>query len=393
MTSILQRIFRLHGASFMTENRVPAHWSRAVGKLSRCRTAALGGHVQGCPAGHIERIWYNSCRHRSCPQCNQLQIAQWLQKQRARLLDCAHHHIIFTIPHDFNCLWIQNAGTMMEILFQCARETLQQLLRDERRLGDGEPGFMLALHTWGRSLSLHPHLHCLITDGGWNGVKWQTPKGSCFLPARVLMAKFRGKFLALVRTALQEGKLRLPAQLCDRQMQYNLNRLGRSKWNVHLRERYGHGNGVVQYLARYVRGGPLHDGQLAIPDGNNVAFRYTPHTDSGAARHSSVMTLAAPAFLRRYLQHVPLSGKHTVRSYGLYAPRKVAYLDQARAVFRQPPAAATPALTWQAYYAARQPQAAIHVCAVCGAPMSNVRRIAPQRGPPVPRTVWECPHA
>lgn len=393
MASNLQRIFQKDFAVFANDHRLPPHWLRAGQKLSRCRTAALGGHIQTCPAGHVERVWYNSCRHRSCPQCNQLQVTQWLSRQRDRLLDCSHHHIIFTIPHDFNLLWMHNTAILMEILFHCARDCLLEMLRDERRLGNAEPGFMLALHTWGRSLSLHPHLHCLITDGGLSEEGWQQPRGSCFLPARALMAKFRGKFIAMVRGALSRGELTLPPQTSGPLLQTCLNRLGRTKWNVHLRERYGHAGGVVQYLARYVRGGPIHDGQVAALSGQRIGFRYTAHGESETECQSSVMVLASSAFLRRYLQHVPLPRKHTVRVYGLYAPRKTERLNLARAAFRQPAVTAVPPLSWQAYYARYPALRAMHTCPVCGEPFSNVRRVAPQRGPPFVPSRKEVAHA
>lgn len=393
MARTLQRIFQQHFPALATERRLPPHWYRAANKLSRCRTAALGGHVQACPEGHVERVWYNSCRHRSCAQCNRLQMAQWLDKQRARLLACSHHHIIFTIPHEFNALWLHQTAAMMELLFQCARDSLLEMLGDERRLGRAEPGFLLALHTWGRSLSLHPHLHCLITDGGLSEQGWQAPRGSCFLPARALMAKFRGKFVATVRRALQCGEMTLPPTMPDIQMQNCLNKLGRTKWNVHLRERYGHGHGVVQYLARYVRGGPMQDSQVSPSAHDRIAFRYTPHGDGAAAPAPSVMTMASDAFLRRYLQHVPEPRKHTVRSYGLYAPRKADCLNRARAAFRQPPVAAPAPQPWQAYFLRHAPQRGIHLCATCGGAMRQVRRIAPQRAPPPTPQRQEHGHA
>ncbi len=382
MANNLQRIFQQNFAAFADTHRLPPHWVRAGQKLSRCRTAALGGHIQTCPAGHVERVWYNSCRHRSCPQCNRLQIAQWLDKQRERLLDCAHHHIIFTIPHDFNFIWMHDTSNLMKILFDCARDCLLEMLCIESRLGSAEPGFILALHTWGRSLSLHPHLHCLITDGGLSEKGWQQTRGSCFLPARALMAKFRGKFIAKVRRALEQGKLTLPLQTSVPQFQTTLNRLGRTKWNIHLRERYDHAHGVVKYLARYVRGGPMHDGQVAALSAQRVCYRYTPHSDSKTAIRPSQMVLTSAVFLRRYLQHVPPPRKHTVRSYGLYAPRRTEQLNLARVTFKQPAIAAIVPLPWQAYYARHPALRVAIVCPVCGERFHNARRIAPQRGPP-----------
>jgi hypothetical protein len=385
MASTLQRLFQRHFSQLADTERLPPHWYRAANKLSRCRTAALGGHVQACPEGHVERVWYNSCKHRSCPQCKGLQMARWLQQQRERLLHCPHHHIIFTIPHELNTLWQLNTAAMMELLFQCASQCLQELLNDKRRLAGAEPGYLLALHTWGRSLSLHPHLHCLITDGGLSDSGWQHPKGSCLLPARVLMAKFRGKLLALVRRAIERQTLRLPDDVSHERMHSCLNHLFRKKWNVRIETRYDHGQGLVQYLARYVRGGPLHDGQIRLTNAQQVNFTYTPHRDSATAYRSVCAAHTPEGFLKLVLQHVPEPGKHTVRSYGLYAPRKTIRLNLARTVFRQAPITKIAPLTWQAYYAQHVRQATAHVCAVCGASIGHVRNIAPHHDPPRPR--------
>lgn len=385
MASTLQRLFQHHFSQLADTERLPPHWYRAANKLSRCRTAALGGHVQACPEGHLERVWYNSCKHRSCPQCKGLQMARWLQQQRERLLHCPHHHIIFTIPHELNPLWQRNTAAMMELLFQCTSQCLQELLNDERRLAGAEPGYLLALHTWGRSLSLHPHLHCLITDGGLSDAGWQHPKGSCLLPARVLMAKFRGKLLALVRRAIDRQTLRLPDEVSHERMHSCLNHLFRKKWNVRIETRYDHGQGLVQYLARYVRGGPLHDGQIRLTNAQQVNFTYTPHRDSATAYRSVCSAHTPEGFLKLVLQHVPEPGKHTVRSYGLYAPRKTARLNLARTVFRQSPITKIAPLTWQAYYAQHVTQPTAHVCLVCGAAIGHVRHIAPHHDPPRPR--------
>ena len=139
---------------------LPAYVRRAAHAIMQCRTAALGGHVQACPDGHMARIWYNSCRHRSCPQCAYLQTERWLAHQQARLLACDHYHVIFTLPHELNPLWLANVPVMTALLFQTVRDTLGTLLADPKYLG-AQPGIIAALHTWSQTLVLHPHLHCL----------------------------------------------------------------------------------------------------------------------------------------------------------------------------------------------------------------------------------------
>jgi hypothetical protein len=378
MKTTIKDILQTSFHTYARHNMLPLHQHRAAWHLQHCRTATLGGHIQSCPEGHIERVWYNSCKHRFCPQCNQLQIERWLEGQKARLLSCAHHHIIFTLPHELNDLWRYNRPRLMQGLFQTVRDTLMSLTADPRYLG-ATPGFMCALHTWGRSQVLHPHIHCLITDGGLDDTgHWQQPKKSCFLPARVVMHLFRGKYLAYVRQLLDKGQLNLPPDQSVQRIHNLLNKLGRKKWNVHLRERYEHGEGVVKYLARYVRGGPLKNAQLQSVSATQVRYRYYAH-DQGQHTH---LTLSHEAFLRRYLQHVPDKGKQLVRHYGLYAHRKTDILNSARAQLGQAPIKPPEPLNWQTYLVRLDRHEQV-CCPVCGQILQPTRTLPRWRAPPI----------
>jgi transposase-like zinc-binding protein/putative transposase len=165
MQCTLGSIFREHFAAYAQRHGLPRYVHRAAYWLSRCRTIELGGHSSRCPEGHIEQAYYNSCHQRYCPQCQALATERWLQAQKARLLACAHHHLIFTIPHELNELWSFNRVAMAKLLFGAVRDTLAELLADPKYLG-ARPAFILALHTWGRALPLHPHIHALVADGG-----------------------------------------------------------------------------------------------------------------------------------------------------------------------------------------------------------------------------------
>jgi len=236
----LQQLLDAHYPAFERTHPLPKHVREAVHCLRNCRTAALGGHGQACPEGHIERVWYNSCRHRFCPQCAQLQIAQWLERQRARLLACDHYPVIFTLPRDLNTLWLANVPLLAHLLFRAAWETLSELLAEPKYLG-ATPGMIAALHTWGQTLVLHPHLHCLVTGGGLAGDTWRAGRTGYLLPARVVMPLFRGKLLAALHTALDAGQLTLSPGVTLAQLRMLLNRLGRTKWHVQIMTRYAHG--------------------------------------------------------------------------------------------------------------------------------------------------------
>ena len=206
----LQTIFQDAFPAYEALHPLPTHVRRAARAIMQCRTAALGGHVQACPDGHMSRIWYNSCRHRACPQCAYLQTERWLALQRARLLACDHYHVIFTLPHDLNPLWLANVPVMTTLLFQAVRDTLCTLLADPKYLG-AQPGILAALHTWSQTLVLHPHVHCLVTGGGLTpDGHWKAVRKGFLLPARVVMAVFRGKMLAAIRQAYAREALALP---------------------------------------------------------------------------------------------------------------------------------------------------------------------------------------
>jgi Putative transposase/Transposase zinc-binding domain len=354
----LQTIFQDAFPAYEQTHPLPSHVRKAARAIMQCRTAVLGGHVQACPDGHMARIWYNSCRHRACPQCAYLQTEYWLAHQQARLLACDHYHVIFTLPHDLNPLWLANVPVMSTLLFQAVRETLFDLLADPKYLG-AQPGMIAALHTWSQTLVLHPHLHCLVTGGGLTpDGHWKAVRNGFLLPARVIMAVFRGKMLGALRRAFARNALVLPEAMRPQQFLNLLNRLGhptKTRWNVHIMERYAHGAGVVTYLARYLRGGPLKNARLVAWDGERVTFTYRPraqeYASGGSAR--ARMTLSREDFLQRWLLHVPVSQSRVVRSYGLYHHTSTVALTRCRTQLGQPPVVVPVPLDWQTACAQR----------------------------------------
>jgi hypothetical protein len=369
-TVTLQQIFQDAYLHYEQTHPLPTHVRRAARAIMQCRTAALGGHIQACPDGHVARVWYNSCRHRSCPQCAYLQTERWLAVQRARLLACDHYHVIFTLPHDLNPLWLANVAGMTTLLFQAVRDTLVTLLADPKYLG-AQPGILAALHTWSQTLVLHPHVHCLVTGGGLTpDGQWQAVRTGFLLPVRVVMAVFRGKLLAAIRQALTRENLALPEGMRPQPFLNLLNRLGhprKTKWNVHIRERYRHGAGVVTYLARYLRGGPIKNARLVAYDGDRVTLTCRPRSEEADGDRPAAprLTLSVADFLQRWLLHVPVPQTRVVRSYGLYHPTQAEALAVCRTALGQPPVEVPVALDWQTVWAQ---QGDLHPerCPACG---------------------------
>ena len=389
----LQTIFQDAFPAYEQTHPLPPHVRRAARAIMQCRTAALGGHVQACPDGHVARIWYNSCRHRACPQCAYLQTERWLARQQARLLACDHYHVIFTLPHDLNPLWLANVPVMTTLLFQTVRDTLWTLLADPQYLG-AQPGILAALHTWSQTLVLHPHLHCLVTGGGLTpDGRWLAVRNGFLLPARVVMAVFRGKMLDAIQRAWTRGELGMPEGLRPQQVRNLLNRLGhprKTRWHVRIMERYAHGAGVVRYLARYLRGGPIKNGRLVAYDGARVTFtcRTRREEADGARPRSQQMTLPVADFLQRWLLHVPMPQTRGVRSYGLYHTSHAAALALCRTALGQPPVVVPVGLDWQTVCAQRG-EGHPERCPTCGQQLVCTG-VIPRGGAPPRLSSGEC---
>lgn len=237
--------------------------------------------------------------------------------------------------------------------------TLKQLTADPVYLG-AKPAFMLALHSWGRKLDLHPHLHCLMADGGLDEAgSWRKPKRGRFLPARVMAQLVRGKLLARLRQALSSGQLRLPGSDGEQHWQNQCNKLGRINWVVHCCKPYEHGRGVAKYLARYVSGGAFRNSQLLSVNDGRVRFRYRDHRTS----QREITSCTVDEFIRRLLLHLPAPGKPMLRYYGLYHGSCLASLNRARQQLRQSPVMEPPGLDWLSFIRRFGEPAR---CALCG---------------------------
>lgn len=323
--------------------------------------------MQACPDGHVQRHWYNSCKHRMCPQCAFIQVERWLEKQKARLLGCDHFHVVFTISDELYPLWRLNRKVLSRLLFHSARDTLFELLGDEKYLG-AQPGLIASLHTWSRTLMLHPHLHVLVTGGGFSeSLGWRSVRRSYLLPFEVVRKLFRGKFLSGIGTAFVRGELVLPEGMQPYQFRNLLNKLGRKPWNVYLKESYSHGVGVLTYLARYLRGGPISNKRIVRSAKGEVRFHY-------GREKVALMDLPVDQFLARLLQHVPSRNAVLVRSYGLYHHSQRADLAACREILGQPPVEAPEFLDWQTYCSERG-NAHPERCPVCGKPLVKIENI------------------
>src|SRR5215472_12233702 len=153
-------VFRRYGEAYRLQHAgsLSRDQLRVMSAIERCRTAALGGHVEQCDQCGYQRNAYNSCRDRHCPKCQSLARAQWIEDRQAELLDTEYFHVVFTLPEEMAAIAFQNKEVVYNLLFRATSETLRTIAADPKHLG-AEIGFFAVLHTWGQNLLHHPHLH------------------------------------------------------------------------------------------------------------------------------------------------------------------------------------------------------------------------------------------
>ena len=353
----IQSILLIGYAAYEKARLLPDFVREAAHCLMVCRTAVLGGHTQACPDGHYQKIWYNSCKHRMCPQCAYLQIQKWLAKQKTRILRCDHFHVIFTIPEELRFLWHFNTKLMTQILFVCSRDALFELLADKKYMG-AKPGIIASLHTWTKTLLVHPHIHCLVTGCGLcPSGELRSAVKDFLLPYDLIKATFRKHTRKAIVKALNKGQLVLPDGMRPQQVQNLINKLGRKKWNVRICEKYSHGDGVLTYLARYLKGGPISDSRIIEVTDTNVTFNY-------GRKRRELMTLPIDEFIDRFLQHIPFKNARLVRSYGLYSPSKKDDLEKCRKFLGQESIAESEKIQWQDCFEDSDDHP--ELCPICG---------------------------
>jgi Putative transposase/Transposase zinc-binding domain len=316
-------IFRLHGEQYRSKHHLSPEQHKAMRDIQRCRTSALGGHVDVCDQGcGYTAISYNSCRNRNCPKCQGLQSAKWLQDRLHHVLPVDHFHLVVTQPHELNPLILNNQRTMYNMLFQATAQSLLELTREGKRR-QMQPGFTAVLHTWNQDLGFHPHLHLVVTAGGLDEsqTKWIPASNGFLVCTNALAIKIRGKFLDMLKRAYAEGQLALQgnvSHLSDpNAFSHLIGTLYAKQWVLHTEKPFAGAQQVFQYLSRYTHRVAISNGRLQELTETDVSFSARDNNNPG--KHRSV-TLPVDEFIRRFLLHVLPSGFTKIRHYGLMAP-------------------------------------------------------------------------
>lgn len=291
--------------------------------IENCRTAALGGHVEACEdCGHW-RIAYNSCRNRHCPKCQGAAARTWLAAREADLLPVGYFHVVFTLPAEITDIAWQNKAAVYDLLFRAASKTMLTIAADPKHLG-ACIGITAVLHTWGSTMTHHPHVHMIVPGGGIapDGSRWISSRPAFLLPVRVLGALFRRIFLTRLIQLHDAGRLAFfggAAHLFDRRaFLRHLAPVRKKRWVVYAKPPFAGPQAVLAYLSRYTHRVAISNRRLIAFDSRGITFGYKDYRRAGPERQR-VMTLAADEFIRRFLLHALPLGFHRIRHYGLLA--------------------------------------------------------------------------
>jgi len=368
---------------------------QALRAIAKCRTAVLGGHVQACDGCGHRQIAYNSCRNRHCPKCQASARAEWLVRQAEDLLPVEYFHVVFTLPSAVGPLALQNPRRVYAALFRAAAESLGELAADPKHLG-AAIGFLMVLHTWGQTLTLHPHVHCVVPGGGLTPEGgWKSCRSGFFLPVKPLSRLFRGKFLAVLAGLHAKGLLTTEGQLDNWSDPTIFARwladLRRTDWVVYAKPPFGGPEQVLKYLARYTHRVAISNHRLVTLDDQTVSFRWKDYAQDNAPK---TMTLDGIEFLRRFLQHVLPSGFVRIRHFGFLANRgREAQLARCRAALQveaaqSPNLADLPVVT---VVPDRDPREESRACPACGLGRMVIVEVIPRsiHRPPVVGTATD----
>ncbi len=333
-------VLHVHGDAFLEAHPQPPHICSALNLIRICRTAALDGHLDRCPSCGFERPSYNSCRNRHCPKCQVTAKQEWLEARRAELLDVPYFHCVFTLPHEYNPLILQNKEAALGLLFKTVNETLKGFAAEPKWKLEGQPGFIAVLHTWNQELRDHFHLHVILPAGVLRGSEFIRVPGTNFLfPVRALSAVFASKYRDGLLCLFEAGQLTFHGKLKELADPPAFRRLVNStkkkRWTVYAKRPFGGPAQVFDYLGRYTHRVAINNHRIQYVGDGKVVFTARNRKKNKRYR----VTLHALEFIRRFCLHILPPRFMKIRAYGFLANtnKKEALAAIRKSLGMQPP--------------------------------------------------------
>lgn len=304
-----------YGSEYLKTHRFCPDQQKVYQAILNCRTSFMGGHLQECDQCGHKRPVYNSCRNRHCPKCQYIKQVQWVDKLKSLLPATRYFHLVFTIPLELHNTFYINQRVCYDLLFKAASTTLKQAAANPAFLG-AETGAVAVLHTWGQTLTYHPHIHMIVPGGGLSSdqTEWVSVNKKFFLPVKALSKIFRAILCRTIGDHIGAGIIKLPDDLSG--FAKLKKKLYQKNWNVFSKKAFGGANAVVRYLGEYTQRVAISNHRIVKLEKGLVAFRWK---DYRKALKGKYMELKAEEFISRFFRHVLPNGFYKIRYYGLLA--------------------------------------------------------------------------
>ena len=338
----LADIFNRYWDAFAAKFGVSNHQYNTVQHIRNCRTSRLKYHIEYCSNKDCDYRTpaYNSCRDRNCPKCLNSKRMKWVHDRLLELLPIPYFHAVFTMPHSFLTFILYNPALVFDLFFKAAAYTMNAFARKAKYLG-ADIGFYGILHTWGQTLAYHPHIHFIVTGGGFsNGDEnWQRlPYQEKFIfPVKTMSRLMRRKFVELLKQAWQKEELRYPARIAQLESEDYFDEfcrdISKKTWYIYAKPPFSGPEKVIEYFSRYTHRVAIANGRLLAIDNDRVSFTYRDYHDDNRIK---VMSLSADRFIQRFLRHILPAGFKKIRHHGIFSPGcRTAKLAEARAYFEK----------------------------------------------------------
>ena len=311
----LADLFRINSKKFTNKHKLCSDQLKAITAISECRTSKMGGHINRCNSCQHKEIAYNSCRNRHCPKCQYLKQLIWTDKLESKLPVCNYFHVVFTIPSSLHKLFYINQRQCYALLFKATSQTLLKVAENPQHLG-AKTGAVSVLHTWGQSLTYHPHIHMIVPGGGLSDdqMEWVEAGKKFFLPVKVLSEVYRGVIWGLLKKRILSGEIKLPDD--EKSLESLKSKVYAKSWNVYIKKPLTSPKSVVRYLGNYTHRVAISNNRIIKIDQQSITFSWK---DYRKGKRKQNMTLGLDEFMGRFLRHILPSGFYKIRYTGLLA--------------------------------------------------------------------------
>jgi len=267
----LSHVLAHHGEDFLTKHQLCSEQKKAFNAIMTCRTSALGGHISKCDSCGYTQQAYNSCRNRNCPKCQFIKQVQWIERIKASLPPIKYFHLVFTVPRCLHKTLYINQSTGYSILFQSAWDALQKCLSNPMFLG-ARSGAVAVLHTWGQTLTYHPHIHMIVPAGGLSSdeTEWVYSSQKYLVPVKVLSGVFRAVFSKMLNQAVLKNQVNLPDDIDG--FGHLKEAMYAKKWVVYAEKSLSGPEKVIDYLGKYTNRVAFSNSRLVSDKEGKITF-------------------------------------------------------------------------------------------------------------------------